>query len=236
MTVEPTSIHELIRIGINRVLVLAALRPNPKRVLMLGLSIGTWNYLITGFPGVQQIDVVEINPGYIDMIEDYPEQRRALADPRVKLTIADGRKFLRTVPENTYDLVVMNTTFHWRSYVSLLLSREFLTQVRTRMTPGALLAFNATSSPDALNTAASVFPHAYLYDNFVICGNFDWRTKLDEPSSVDELLRVRPEGKPLLTKADESWCSISFPVTAQPPWRKWLLRSGVRLKSSQTAI
>jgi hypothetical protein len=31
--------------GINRVLVLAALKPNPKRVLMLGLSIGTWNYL-----------------------------------------------------------------------------------------------------------------------------------------------------------------------------------------------
>ena len=54
------------------------------------------------------------------------------------------------------------------------------------------------------NTAASVFPHAYLYDNFVICGDFDWRAKLDERSSVDELLRVSPEGKPLLTKADES--------------------------------
>jgi predicted membrane-bound spermidine synthase len=190
--------------GINRVLVLAALRPNPKRILMLGLSIGTWNYLVTGFPGVQQIDVVEINPGYIDMIQDYPEQRTALGDPRVKLTIADGRKFLRTVPESTYDLVVINTTFHWRSYISLLLSREFLTLVRTRMTRGALLAFNATGSPDALNTAASVFPYAYLYDNFVFCGDFDWRTKLDEQNSVDELLRVSPEGKPLLTMADKS--------------------------------
>jgi spermidine synthase len=189
---------------INRVLVLAALRPNPKRVLMLGLSIGTWNYLITGFPGVQQIDVVEINPGYIDMIQDYAEQRKALADPRVKLTIADGRKFLRAVPESTYDLVVINTTFHWRSYSSLLLSREFLTLVRTRMKSGALFAFNTTSSPDALYTAASVFPHAYLYDNFVFCGDFDWRTKLGEQSSIDELLRVSPERKPLLTKADES--------------------------------
>ena len=117
MTVEPTSIREFNSNDINRVLVLAALRPNPKRVLMLGLSIGTWNYLITGFPGVQQIDVVEINPGYIDMIQDYAEQRKGLADPRVKLTIADGRKFLRAVPESTYDLVVMNTTFHWRSYI-----------------------------------------------------------------------------------------------------------------------
>ena len=62
------------------------------------------------------------------MIQDYAEQRKALADPRVKLTIADGRKFLRAVPKSTYDLVVMNTTFHWRSYTSLLLSREFLTR------------------------------------------------------------------------------------------------------------
>ena len=197
MTVERTWIHEFNSNGINRIIVLAALRPNPKRVLMIGLSIGTWNYLITGFPGIEKIDVVEINPGYIDLIQDYPEQRRALADRRIKLSIADGRKFLRSVPEGTYDLVVMNTTLHWRSYISLLLSREFLTLVQTRMAPAALLAYNSTQSPDALNTAVAVFPHAYLYDNFVICSDSDWRTKLDEQSSVDELLKIRSEGKPL---------------------------------------
>jgi predicted membrane-bound spermidine synthase len=190
--------------GINRVLVLATLKPNPKRVLILGLSIGTWNYLVTGFPGVQQIDVVEINPGYLDMIQDYPEQQRALADPRVRINIADGRKFLRAVPNGSYDLVIMNITFNWRAYVSLLLSHEFLTLIRARMAPGGLLAYNTTGSPDALNTAASVFQHAYLYDNFAFCGDFDWRTKLSEPSSIDQLLRVRPEGKPLFTEADHS--------------------------------
>ena len=188
--------------GINRIIVLAALRPNPKRVLMIGLSIGTWNYLITGFPGIEKIDVVEINPGYIDLIQDYPEHQRALADKRIKLTIADGRKFLRSIPEGTYDLVIMNTTWHWRSYISLLLSREFLTLVQTRMAPGALLAYNATQSPDALNTAAAVFPHAYLYDNFVICSDFDWRAALDEPNSVNELLKIRPEGNPLFSASD----------------------------------
>jgi hypothetical protein len=119
-----------------------------------------------------------------------------------KLTIADGRKFLRSVPEGTYDLVVMNTSWHWRSYISLLLSREFLTLVQTRMAPAALLAYNSTESPDALNTAVAVFPHAYLYDNFVICSDSDWRAKLDEQSSVDELLKIRPEGKPLFSDSD----------------------------------
>jgi spermidine synthase len=189
---------------INRVLVLAALRPEPKRVLEVGLSIGTWNYLITGFPGVETIDVVEINPGYIDLMKNYPEQRRALADPRVNLSIGDGRKFLRSRPESTYDMVVMNTTWHWRAYSSLLLSREFLTLVRTRMAPGALLAYNATESPDALYTAAAVFPHAYLYDNFVIAADFDWRARLDSANAIDALRRIRPEGRALFSEVDEA--------------------------------
>jgi spermidine synthase len=189
---------------INRVLVLAALRPEPRRVLEIGLSIGTWNYLITGFPGVETIDVVEINPGYIELMKNYPEQQRALADPRVSLTIGDGRKLLRSHPEAAYDLVVMNTTWHWRAYTSLLLSREFLSLVRTRMAPGALLAYNSTESPDALSTAAAVFPHAYLYDNFVIAADFDWRTRLDDRGAIEELRRICPEGKPLFAATDEA--------------------------------
>jgi hypothetical protein len=137
-------------------------------------------------------------------MKDYPEQRRALADPRVNLTIGDGRKFLRSHPQGAYDLVVMNTTWHWRAYTSLLLSSEFLSLVRTRMAPGALLAYNSTESPDALSTAASVFPYAYLYDNFVIAADFDWRARLDALGAMDELRRIRPEGKPLFSPADES--------------------------------
>jgi spermidine synthase len=170
--------------------------------LIIGLSIGSWAYLITGFPGIEHIDIVEINPGYLEMIQDYEKQRSALLDPRVSLHIGDGRKFLRSAPEATYDLVVMNTSFHWRAYMSLLLSREFLTLARSRMAPGSLLAFNATDSPDALQTASSVFRHAYLYDNFVVCADFDWRAQLEQPFSVAELIRIVPEGMPLLTEAD----------------------------------
>jgi spermidine synthase len=189
---------------IDRVLVLAALRPEPRRVLEIGLSIGTWNYLITGFPGVEAIDVVEINPGYLELMRNYPEQQRALSDPRLNLTIGDGRKFLRSRPDAAYDLVVMNMTWHWRAYASLLLSREFLGLVRSRMAPGAVLAYNATGSPDALYTAAAVFPHAYFYDNFVVAADFDWRTRFDDGKAIDELRRIRPEGKPLFSPTDES--------------------------------
>jgi predicted membrane-bound spermidine synthase len=177
--------------GINRVLVLAALRPKAKRVLVIGLSIGSWLYLIEGFPGVEDIDVIEIIPAYLDLITDYKKQNEALDDPRVRLHIADGRKFLRSVPVGSYDLIIMNTTWHWRAYTSMLLSQEFLRLLRSRMTPDGLAAFNTTDSPDALYTAASVFPHAYLYDNFAVCASFDWRALLGVPASVEVLLGVK---------------------------------------------
>jgi spermidine synthase/predicted MFS family arabinose efflux permease len=188
--------------NINRVLVLAALRPNPKRVLVIGLSIGSWNYLLSGFPGVEQIDVVEINPGYLQLIAEYPKQSEVMNDPRVRLHIGDGRRFLRKIPEGTYDLVVMNTSFHWRAYASMLLSKEFLTLARSRMAPGGLLAFNTTGSRDALYTAASVFPHAYLYDNFAICADSDWRAALEKPEAVRELMMVSPAKAALFSNDD----------------------------------
>lgn len=205
--------------GINRALVTAALRPNPKKVLEIGLSIGSWNYLISGFPGVEQIDIVELNPGYLQLMDDYPKQKGVMIDPRIRLHIGDGRKFLRTIPEGTYDLVVINTTFHWRAYTSLLLSKEFLTLVRSRMASGGLLAYNTTWSGDALYTAASVFPHAYLYDNFAICADFDWRVALEKPESVRELMKVSPEKMPLFTNDDramaEAFLSLAHTATVE---------------------
>jgi predicted membrane-bound spermidine synthase len=188
--------------GINRIIMLPAIVQRPKRVLVIGLSIGSWQHLINGFPGVEHMDVIEINPGYLTMIKDYPAQDRAVNDPRVKLFVGDGRKFLRQNPKAKYDLVVMNTTWHWRAYISMLLSREYLTLVRSHMTDAAVLVYNTTGSPDALKTAATVFPHAYLYDNFAVAGNFDWRKKLAAPEAAAHLMSIQPNGKPLFAESD----------------------------------
>jgi predicted membrane-bound spermidine synthase len=188
--------------GINRIVMLSALAPKPKRVLVIGLSIGSWQHLIGGFPGVETMDVIEINPGYLTLANHYDVQRRAIEDPRVTMIIGDGRKFLRQNPDRVYDLVVMNTTWHWRMYASLLLSREFLTMVKRHMTPEAVLTFNTTDSPDALKTATAVFPHAYLYDNFVVAGQWDWRPVLTSPAAVTALRAIKPAGKPLFGPGD----------------------------------
>ena len=108
--------------GLERPLLTLALQPQPRRVLMVGLSIGTWLALVREFPGVESIDVVEINPGYIEAAQAYGPQARALLDPRVNLVIDDARRWLRHHPERRYDLIIMNTTWHWRSNTTLLVS------------------------------------------------------------------------------------------------------------------
>ena len=188
--------------GLNRIIMLAPLQPKPKRVLVIGLSVGTWQHIIGGFAGVERMDVIEINPGYLELASHYAAQQKAIADPRVNLIIGDGRKFLRQNPDAKYDLVVMNTTLHWRVYVSLLLSREFLGIIKSHMTDTAVVTFNSTGSGDALKTAASVFPHAYLYDNFVVAASFDWRRTLQTPAAVAALRAIKPAGVPMFGPND----------------------------------
>ena len=182
---------------INRLLILAALHDKPKKVLILGLSIGTWLKLVTTFPGVEQIDVIEINPGYLKVIQDYPRQASALLDQRVHLEIADGRHWLKVHPNNHYDLIIMNTTYFWRNYSTNLLSQDFLQLVKQHMNARAILTYNSTFSPDVFKTASTVFPYAYLYDSFVIAADFDWRKKLLEPTAQQKLAALRLDGQPL---------------------------------------
>jgi spermidine synthase len=160
---------------IDRMYLLAALHPAPKRVLVIGLSTGAWTKVLAAFPSVERIDVVEINPGYLSLIRKYRAVETVLSDPRIHVHIDDGRRWLRRHPEVRFDLVVMNTTFHWRAYSTNLLAIDFLQMARSHLAPGGVLAFNATGSPDAFFTATQAFPHAYRWSNFIYAAEHDFR-------------------------------------------------------------
>lgn len=190
--------------GIHRVIVLNALIEKPARVLVIGLSIGSWLKILTTFPEIKSIDVVEINPGYLQAIRDYLPQHSAIMNPNVHIYIDDGRRWLKAHPDNQYDLIVMNTTYHWRAYSSYLLSIDFLKLLRAHMRPNAVLAYNPTDSLDVFKTATSAFQHAYLYGNFLIASDRDWRKKLNTVAAKEKLAALRLDGKPLFANnADE---------------------------------
>ena len=165
--------------GISRTYLAAALHPAPRRVLVIGLSGGAWAKVLMGLPSVEHFDFVEINPGYAELIHATSKPPPdLLRDPRVSLRFDDGRRWLKRHPDTRYDLIVMNTTFHWRAYASLLLSHDFLDLVRQHLTDDGIVAYNSTGSTDAFKTASVVFPHVYRFRNFVYASNRDLAPQL----------------------------------------------------------
>jgi spermidine synthase len=189
---------------IDRCLVLAAVQPQPRRVLAIGLSIGTWLTLVDSFPGVESIDVVEINEGYLKAIENYPEQERTLHDPRVHIYIDDGNRWLIAHPDRQYDLVVMNTTYYWRNFASNLLSREFLTDVSRHMAKGAVLTYNSTEAPDVLKTASDVFAFARRRKSFILASDHDFTADLRSRESFNRMMALRVDGKRLFPEGSDA--------------------------------
>lgn len=169
----------------------ALLVAHPRRVLFIGLSTGAWATCYLGMPEVERIDVVEINPGYLELIRGYPPLARLLDDPRVHVHVDDGRRWLRRHPGERYDVIVQNTSFYWRARAAGLLSREYQAEVATHLEPGGVVGYNSTSSPDVLATAAAVHRHAYRYTNFVYASDVPLAL---EPARLERVLR--PDGQP----------------------------------------
>lgn len=184
------------RNGLFRATALAAVHSAPKRVLVIGLSSAAWTQLLANMDGVEQVTAVEINPGYLDLIADYPELRSVLDNPKVDIVVDDGRRWLRRNPDERFDLIVANTTFHWRAGASNLLSVEFLNLVRQHLSPGGIYYYNTTSSESVQKTGASVFPHVARFEHFMFAS--------EEPISFDRrrwfqaLQNWRVDGTPLL--------------------------------------
>lgn len=166
---------------IDRVFMLSALHPNAKKILVIGLSGGAWVKVLSGNNHIDKIDVVEINPGYLNYIKKNKIISSVLNDDRVSLYIDDGRKWLRkTEKRNYYDLIIINTTFHWRSHSTNLLSKEMMELVKSSLAQGGIYAFNTTGSKDAHFTAASVFKKSYRWSNFVYSSDSDFIKTPDE--------------------------------------------------------
>src|SRR5260370_35396625 len=65
-----------------RAYVLSLFHAHPKRVFMLGLASGSWAQVVANNPEVETLDIVEINPGYLHLIAQYPEVRSLLSNPK----------------------------------------------------------------------------------------------------------------------------------------------------------
>ena len=151
---------------------LSAFQAAPHRVLMIGLGSGSWAQVVANHPQVEELTVVEINPGYLKLIPEQPTVASLLRNPKVRIVIDDGRRWLLSNPMAKYDAIVMNTTFYWRNHTSNLLSVEFLQIARAHLNPGGVLFYNTTGSEDVMATALSQYPYALRFLNCIAVSDF----------------------------------------------------------------
>jgi spermidine synthase len=179
-----------------RPLALSFFHPDPKEVLEVGLSGGAWSEIISNHPQLEKQVVVEINPGYVEVIKRYPMVAPLLHNPKVELVIDDGRRWMLRNRDRKFDVIVMDTIYYWRAHATNLLSVEFLDLARQLLKPGGIIYYNTTFSWDAQHTGAEHFPYAYRFGPFMAVS--------DSPIQVDAerwrkiLASYRLEGKPIL--------------------------------------
>jgi spermidine synthase len=150
---------------ITRPYALSAFHGSPRRVLMIGLGSGSWAQIVANHPQIEQLTVVEINPGYVKLISQYPAVASLLRNPKVRIIIDDGRRWLVRNPGKNFDDIVMNTTFYWRNHASNLLSVDFLRIAREHLDRGGVLFYNTTGSEDVMATGLTVYPYALRFVN-----------------------------------------------------------------------
>ena len=199
---------------IYRAYALAGLHPNPRRVLMIGLGSGSWGQVVAHHPRLQTLDVVEINPGYLEILHRYPLVRSLLDHPNVRIHIDDGRRWLRQATDARFDVILSNTSFHWRANSSHVLSSEFLELASRRLAPGGIVYFNTTGSAAAARTACASFSSGLRFANFMAVGNE--HVEFNAERFQDALRAYRIDGRSPFDGPEAPWLEANLPRLLSP--------------------
>jgi spermidine synthase len=164
------------RNGIIRPYALSLFHAAPRDVLMIGLASGSWAQVIANNPAVTSLTVVEINPGYLTLIEQQPEVASVLRNPKVTIIMDDGRRWLSHHPGRRFDAIVSNTTWNFRANASNLLSTEFLRLGQQHLNPHGIMFYNTTDSTRVQRTACLAFPYGARFTNHMVVSEtpIDW--------------------------------------------------------------
>ncbi|MDA8968557.1 methyltransferase [Akkermansiaceae bacterium] len=186
---------------------LSAVHESPKRVLVIGLSGGTWTQILAHNPHVEEIVAVEINGAYAEkIIPEFDAVKSILGNPKLTIVTDDGRRWLKKHPDEKFDAIVMNATYHWREHTTNLLSREFMEVAKEHLNPGGIFQFNATGSDRVALTAATVFDDSHLLLNNVIASNEKIVLNKDRWRATLEAYEI--DGKPLFEDSPEGKAKI----------------------------
>jgi spermidine synthase len=109
-----------------------------KDVLIVGMGAGITVGTLARSSTVRAVDVYEINPDLQKLLADFPEGTLHVGtNPKIRIFWRDGRTGL-TLSDRRYDIVTQQPLYLKQAGSSLLLSREYMQLVRSRLKPGGV--------------------------------------------------------------------------------------------------
>lgn len=188
----------------------AILHPNPQNACVVGLGTGTTAGWLADVPGMQRVDVLELEEEIRKVAKFFdPVSRNAMQNPRVNNITGDAREFLLTKGEN-YDLIVSEPSNPCRAGVANLYTREFYQNASQRLTKNGIFCqwlqgyeVEPGTITTVISTLRKVFPKVEVWatqsvDMLLICSN-------DEAPWQLESLRKRVKLEPMAEAVRRFW-------------------------------
>lgn len=134
-------------------------KPDPRRVLVIGLGGGTLPMALGQVLPQARIDTVEIDPAVVSVARRYFGFQTS---PRQRVHQADGRAFVEQAvrEKRSYDLIMLDA-FDYTYIPAHLMTREFLQQVKALLAPGGVLAANTFSSSDLYHRESATYESVF---------------------------------------------------------------------------
>ncbi len=221
--------------GINRAYLLPVIQPQAENILVIGLSTGSWVKVLSTMPNLKKITVVEINPAYTQLIQSDPIVSDILKDPRIDIIFDDGRKWMKKNEDNQFDIILMNTTWHWRAYTTNLLSQDFLKLAQLNLKPNGFIFYNTTASANAFHTAPTVFPYVYKYQQMLLASQQPVQLPSQE-QMANTLCQLKNHANQQMLFKNSAECHLAANIILEPPFKAYNALSEKDFTSTSTEI
>jgi spermidine synthase len=145
------------------------LHPAPRTVGIVGLGSGVTLGSALRHP-IARADMLEISPEVVEASNFFrAENHAALADPRTRLIVGDGRTHV-ALARQRYDVIISEPSNPWMAGVAALFTREFFAAAKARLEPDGILCqwahtydISEADLRSIVATFLSVFPEASLW-------------------------------------------------------------------------
>ena len=164
----------------------ALIHPDPKDVLIIGLGSADTAWAAGCREETRRLIVYELGSPevlllrqLVEVIDQPPELRHFLQDPRVSIVIADGRNAM-SLDERKYDVIEADALRPHSAFSGNLYSVEFFRLCASKLKPGGVMC-SWSPTDRTYKTLCEVFPHVVEFGGGTILVGSDQPISIDLP-------------------------------------------------------